>query len=116
MPAFFFLRRFVTAIALAFVTNETTQYLTVFLLSFSYFLYLSATEPYVKRTTNSYVCAIEFLYFVLVGVSFLLTDATANADIKIWAAWISVTLLIAFVLANVIITIRLLRRTKEDLR
>jgi len=116
IPAFFFIRRFVTALVLAFVSNETAQYLFVFIMSFCYFLYISATEPYVKRTTNSYVAAVELLYFVLIAVAFLLTDACADADIKILAAWISVVLLMAYILANIIVTIRLVRRTKEELK
>ena len=85
-------------------------------MSFCYFLYLSATEPYVKRTTNSYVAAVEFLYFVLVAVAFLLTDACADVDIKVYAAWISVILLMAYILANIIVTVRLVRRSKEELK
>ena len=59
---------------------------------------------------------MEFLYFLLTAISFLLTDATANIDHKKFAAWASVILLMGFILVNIAVTIKLARTDRNELK
>ena len=85
-------------------------------ISFVYFLYLSWQEPYHRRSTNLYVTAMEFFYFLLTAISFMLTDASADVEAKIFVAWLSMALLLLFILSNIAVTIRLARTSRHELK
>ena len=114
LPTFFFVRRFMTAMLLVMTDKVVVQFMSVIIFSFTYFLYLASQEPYVRRTTNGYLTALELLYFILTGISLLLTDASADIASKALAAKMSVVLLMIFVLANIIVTIRLARLSRSE--
>ena len=59
---------------------------------------------------------MELIYFLLTGFSFLLTDASADIDGKVFAAWISLVLLVAFVITNIVTTVMMARRSREELK
>ena len=117
MPTFYFFRRFFTAAVLVFWANQVVkQYVGIISLSFLYFLYLSSQEPYQRRSTNMYVTAMEFFYFLLTFVSFILTDASADVEAKIFVAWLSAVLLVLFIISNIGITIQLARKDRHELK
>lgn len=63
-----------------------------------------------------YVTAMEFFYFLLTFVSFILTDASADVEAKVFVAWLSAVLLVLFIISNIGITISLARTDRHALK
>lgn len=109
LPCFYFFRRFVTALILVMgATGATPAYLQfaiIVLLSAIQLFYLAKEEPYVLRRVNTYVFAMELIYFVLAICIFTFTDATGNVDIKIVFAHVCLVLLCLFMFSNFMMSV-----------
>ena len=116
MPAYFFFRRFMTAVVLVLTRNAVLQYLFVIIGSFAYLMFLTSQEPFLKRSTNAYVAFLEFIYFALAFISFLLTDATSDINTKKFVTWFSVVILFVFILTNIIVVINVVRKGRDKLK
>jgi hypothetical protein len=78
-PAYFFARRFLTAILLTLPIENTfifLQYVFILMSSHAYILYMVACKPYQTPSINSYVLANETFYSALIIAIFIFSDAT----------------------------------------
>lgn len=120
LPCFFFFRRFVTAVILVTGASGTTpgymQFAIIVFLSAMNMFYVAKEEPYVLRRVNTYVFAMELIYFVLAICIFTFTDATGNVDIKIVFAHVCLVLLCLFIVSNFLMAVYFTYRGRDYLK
>ena len=120
LPAFYFLRRFVTALLLVLGARGTApayvQFVVIIIMSASLLFYLANTEPYVQRRYSTFVFLLELVYFLLAMAIFVFTDATDNVDIKFVMACACLVLLALFFVINISMAIYFMLTGRESLR
>ena len=102
-PAYFFLRRLITAVLLTLPIDNTfifLQYVFILMTSHAYILYLVAVKPYQTIGINSYVLANETFYSALIIAIFIFSDATPELNIKFGAGVALMTSLVLLVVSN----------------
>lgn len=118
-PAYFFVRRLITAVLLTLPINNTMiflQYVFVLMSSHAYVLYLVAMKPYQTGGINSYVLANETFYSALIIAIFIFSDATPELNIKFGAGVALMVSLVLLVLSNIIINIWYVCRGKASIK
>ena len=102
-PAYFFLRRLITAVLITLPIDNTfifLQYVFILMTSHAYILYLVAVKPYQTIGINSYVLANETFYSALIIAIFIFSDATPELNIKFGAGVALMTSLVLLVVSN----------------
>jgi len=104
-PAYFFIRRLLTAILLTMPIKGGfvfLQYLFILVVSHLYILYLVAKKPYQTIGINAYVVVNEVFYSAIMVSIFIFSDAVPEFNIKYGAGICLMTSLVLLVLANLI--------------
>lgn len=118
-PAYFFLRRLLTAILLTLPINNTfifLQYVFILMSSHAYILYMVAFKPFQTASINAYVLANETFYSALIIAIFIFSDATPELNIKYGAGVALIISLCMLVLANIVTNLAFMIRGPEKLK
>jgi hypothetical protein len=119
VPAYFFVRRCLTACLLTLQIDNTfifLQYVFILMSSHAFVLYMVAIKPFQTSGINWYVLANETFYSTLIIAMFIFSDATPELTIKFGAAVALISSLILIVVANLLQNIVYLIRGKEKLK
>lgn len=105
-PAFFFVRRIMTAYMIMLSLNPNSQsayvqFTVIITFSVLYVWYLLQFKPYVSGSINYYVLLLEANYLTVAVMSYFFTDATPSYGLKNVAFWVIAVLLILMVLINI---------------
>jgi hypothetical protein len=119
VPAYFFLRRCLTACLLTLPIDNTfifLQYVFILMSSHAFVLFMVAIKPFQTSGINWYVLANETFYSTLIIAMFIFSDATPELTIKFGAAVALISALIMIVLANLLTNIVYMLRGKTRLK
>jgi hypothetical protein len=119
VPAYFFLRRCLTACLLTLPINNTfifLQYVFILMSSHAFVLYMVAIKPFQTSGINWYVLANETFYSTLIIAMFIFSDATPELTIKFGAAVALISSLVLIVVANLLTNIVYICRGKRRLK
>lgn len=119
VPAYFFLRRCLTACLLTLPIDNTfifLQYVFILMSSHAFVLYMVAIKPFQTSGINWYVLANETFYSTLIIAMFIFSDATPELTIKFGAAVALISSLILIVVANLLTNIVYMIRGKDRLK
>lgn len=103
--AYFFGRRFLTALILTVPLTNTfifLQYVLIMASSHAYILYIVAVKPYQTLGYNLYVLANEVFYSAIFLAIFIFTDAVPETNVKVGAGYVLIVSLICLGVINVI--------------
>jgi hypothetical protein len=119
VPAYFFLRRCLTACLLTLPIDNTfifLQYVFILMSSHAFVLFMVAIKPYQTSGINWYVLANETFYSTLIIAMFIFSDATPELAIKFGAAVALISALVLIVVANLLTNIVYMFRGKAKLK
>lgn len=119
VPAYFFVRRCLTACLLTLPIDNTfifLQYVFILMSSHSFVLFMVAVKPFQTAGINWYVLANETFYSTLIIAMFIFSDATPELSIKFGAAVALISALILIVVANLLTNIIFFLRGKDKLK
>jgi len=119
VPAYFFLRRCLTACLLTLPIENTfifLQYVFILMSSHVFVLFMVAIKPFQTSGINWYVLANETFYSTLIIAMFIFSDATPELTIKFGAAVALISALVLIVLANLLTNIVYMFRGKTRLK
>jgi len=119
VPAYFFLRRCLTACLLTLPIDNTfifLQYVFILMSSHAFVLFMVAIKPYQTSGINWYVLANETFYSTLIIAMFIFSDATPELTIKFGAAVALISALVLIVVANLLTNIVYMLRGKAKLK
>ena len=119
VPAFFFFRRFATALVLvlgaAGFAHEYHQFVIMIALSALNMFYLANSEPYVQRRYSYFVTLMELVYFLMIMSIFVFTDATDNIDLKTKIGYFCLVLLAIFFVSSILMALYFLCLGRDTL-
>lgn len=119
VPAYFFVRRCLTACLLTLPIDNTfifLQYVFILMSSHAFVLFMVAIKPYQTSGINWYVLANETFYSTLIIAMFIFSDATPELGIKFGAAVALISALVLIVVANLLTNIVYMLRGKAKLK
>jgi len=119
VPAYFFVRRLLTACLLTLPIDNTfifLQYVFILMSSHAFVLFMVAIKPFQTSGINWYVLANETFYSTLIIAMFIFSDATPELSIKFGAAVALISALVLIVVANVLTNIVYMFRGKAKLK
>ena len=119
VPAYFFLRRCLTACLLTLPINSTfifLQYVFILMSSHAFVLYMVAIKPFQTQGINWYVLANETFYSTLIIAMFIFSDATPELQIKLGAAIALISSLVLIVVSNLLTNIVYILRGRDRLK
>ena len=119
VPAFFFIRRMLTALLLSMPTNNTfifLQYVFVLMSSHAYVLYLVSVKPYQTPLMNNFVLANETFYSALIIAIFIFSDATPELYIKFAAGVVLISSTFLLLFANFLMVVIMLFKGRDKLK
>mmetsp|Transcript_9983 Transcript_9983/g.16774 ORF Transcript_9983/g.16774 Transcript_9983/m.16774 type:complete len:351 (+) Transcript_9983:3350-4402(+) len=119
VPFFFFVRRFATAVVLAFpLENKFVffQYAAVTFTSNVWALYVTNLRPYKSTLFNAYIATNETFYSMISLYALIFTDSQIEIFIKLFGGIAIVTSIFVLIFANFLMVVTIVFYGKERLK
>jgi hypothetical protein len=119
VPVFFFVRRFATALVLAFPLDNKFvffQYAAITLISNIWALYLTNIRPYKTTMFNMYMATNETFYSLISLYALIFTDSQIQIIVKIFGGIAIITSIFVLIAANFIMVFSMICYGRERLK